>query len=242
MAADRAEVEAHLLGCPSCSKKFEHERQLIDLIRSRAQESSPRAPEALRLRLLDGIHREEATQRRRAAARWAMAAGIAGFAVFAGNREWQKFQHSLDLDDLTHVHIEQDPLDVQGKSDQLSAALSSRLGYHVSVPNIPNATATGARYIHVRGKDAVLIRYQVTGRRQPLSLFLYADAPEPAEPEFDQARGYNTVTWHQGDVGYHLVTDLDEQDIRQLVPPQGAAPQHGNPLPTLDARPASLNR
>jgi anti-sigma factor (TIGR02949 family) len=245
IAADRAEVEAHLLACPVCSKKAEHERLLVDLVRTRAQEASPKAPEALKVRLLESIHREESSQRRRAALRWAMAAGIAGFAVFAGSHEWQKFERTQDWDLLTRIHSQQDKLrlDVEGRSDQLAAALSSRLGYRVRVPNIPNATATGARFINVRGKDAVLIRYEVNGGRQPLSLVVYGDDPQPTDPEYEQSNGYNTVSWHDGDVSYHLLTDLDEGDIRQLVPPAAlAAPSHGTKLPNLDARPASLNR
>ena len=110
------------------------------------------------------------------------------------------------------------------------------------MPNIPNATATDTHFIHVHDKDAVLIRYQVTGHPQPLSLVVLGGEPEPSEPEYDQNRNYNTVTWGQGDVGYHLVSDLDEQDIRQLVPPAALVPEHGTQLPKLDARPASLSR
>ncbi len=238
IAGDRADVEAHLLGCSGCAKKVEHERLAVDLIRSRAREAQPKAPEALKQRLLDGIHREEAASSRRAAARWAAAAAAAGIAVFAGQREWRQLQCRLDMDDAAGLHARQYPLDVEAKSDQLEPMLSGKLGYHVAVPNIPNATATGARFIQMRGgKDAVLIRYTVAGHRQPLSLVVYGDEPEHVtEPEYDQTRGYNTVTWHDGNVGYHLLTDLDEQDIRQLVPPP-----HGTKLPTLDARPAALN-
>jgi anti-sigma factor (TIGR02949 family) len=238
VAADRAELESHLLTCESCAKKTQQERLAVDVIRSQAKAAQPKAPEALKQRLLDGIHQESAIAQRRAAMRWAAAAAAAGIAVFAGQREWRAMQMKLLVEDGVEVHSHYYPLDVQAKrAAELETAIATQLGYNVHVPQIPNATATGARFIHVRGKDAVLIRYQLTGHSQPLSLIVADDEltkSEP-EPEYDAAKGYNAVTWHDGNVGYHLVTDLDEQDIRQLVP----GPR-GTQLPNLNAQPASL--
>jgi hypothetical protein len=59
-----------------------------------------------------------------------------------------------------------------------------------------------------------------------------------AEPAVGSSNGYNVVSWRNGDVVYQLVTDLDEQDIRELVPPGQAGPGR----PVLDVRPASLQR
>lgn len=236
VAADQAELESHLIGCESCAKKTQQERLAVDLIRSQARAAQPKAPEALKAKLLDGIHTESRVAQRRAAMRWAVAAAAAGIAVFAGQREWRAIQMKLLVDDAAGIAVRHYPLDVQGKpATDLESAIATHLGYNVHVPQIPNATATGARFINVRGKDAVLIRYQLTGHSQPLSLIVADDELAKDEPEYDAARGYNAVTWHDGNVGYHLVTDLDEQDIRQLVPAQ-----RGSQLPTLHAEPAAL--
>lgn len=236
VAADQAELESHLLTCETCAKKVHQERLAVDLIRSQAKAAQPRAPEALKLKLLEGIHAESRIAQRRAAMRWAAAAAAAGIAIFAGQREWRALQAKLLVEDGVAIHIKQYPLDVRGeRTAELETAIASQLGYNVHVPQIPNATATGARFIHVRGKDAVLIRYQLTGHSQPLSLIVADDELTRDEPEYDAAKGYNAVTWHDGNVGYHLLTDLDEQDIRQLVP----GPR-GTQLPTLNAQPAAL--
>jgi anti-sigma factor (TIGR02949 family) len=238
VASDRAELETHLISCDACAKKASQERLAIDVIRSRARAEQPKAPEALKLKLLNSIHQETSLQRRRAAYRWAAAAAAAGIALVAGQREYRAIQCRLLVEDAAGIHTRQYPLDVKAKANELETMLSGQLGYNVHVPSIPNAVATGARFIHVRGKDAVLIRYQLNGHSQPLSLIVSDDEPSRVtEPEYDTSRGYNAVTWHDGNVGYHLLTDLDEQDIRQLVP----APR-GTQLPTLDARPAALAR
>jgi hypothetical protein len=53
------------------------------------------------------------------------------------------------------------------------------------------------------------------------------DVDVDGTPEVGNSNGYNVVTWRNGDVVYQLVTDLDEQDIRQMLPP--GPPLHAAP-------------
>ena len=58
--------------------------------------------------------------------------------------------------------------------------------------------------------------------------------------EVGSSHGYNVVSWREGDVVYQLVTDLDEQDIRDLMPPQEGQPVP--PKPAIDVRPAAFKQ
>jgi hypothetical protein len=117
----------------------------------------------------------------------------------------------------------------------------------VSVPHFPHATAAGARILQVRDKPAAYIRYDAP---HPMGLFVYGDDHEMdvgAEPAVGTSNGYNVVSWRNGDVVYQLVTDLDETDVLDLLPPPHAAPVAApaappSGTPTLDVRPASLQR
>ena len=76
-----------------------------------------------------------------------------------------------------------------------------------------------------------------------MGLFVYQnedDVRALPEAEFGSGNGFNVVSWKGGDVTYTLVTDMDERDVRQLLPDPGAEPV--GHLPTLDVKPASLQR
>ena len=117
----------------------------------------------------------------------------------------------------------------------------------MTVPHFPNATAAGARLLQVRDKPAAYIRFDAP---RPMGLFVYGDDHEVdvgTEPAVSNSNGYNVVSWRNGDLVYQLVTDLDEQDIRELLPPTHpvAAPIPADHpatqgTPTLDVRPATL--
>jgi len=39
----------------------------------------------------------------------------------------------------------------------------------------------------------------------------------PAAPEAASRRGFNTLTWRQGELGYVLVSDVDAHDLTELA-------------------------
>ena len=72
------------------------------------------------------------------------------------------------------------------------------------------------------------------------------DVGARAEPDLGNSNGYNVVSWREGDIVYQLVTDLEEDDIRDLLPANpGRAPLptvRPAPRPALEAQPASFQR
>ena len=110
--------------------------------------------------------------------------------------------------------------------------------------------------LNVREKQAAYIRYDAPTRAsaQPrqVGLFVFGDNGNDvdvgarAEPDLGNSNGYNVVSWREGDIVYQLVTDLEEDDIRDLLPANpGRAPLptvRPAPRPALEAQPASFQR
>jgi anti-sigma factor RsiW len=249
LPAEKLDVEQHLDGCEGCAKSVEGERSALAIIRSAAQAASPRAPESLKKNLLAGIRGEQKRQRQRRFFRLSAAAAGVAICAVAANHQWRAFQRRLFIEDVTARYARQYPLEILKHSPgELEAWFGGKLDHRVAVPSFPNATASGARLLNVREKQAAYIRYdaQRPGETtpRPLGLFVYQGPEDDVGPlpeaEFGSSNGFNVVSWRDGDVVYRLVSDLDEHDVRQLLPDPLAAP--GTGLPAVDLKPASFQR
>ncbi|MBE2252254.1 MAG: zf-HC2 domain-containing protein [Myxococcus sp.] len=251
--ADRLEVEQHLASCEPCAKRSERSRHHRTLVRTLAKAGTPAAPEALKARVFTTIRSEQTRQRQRRFLRLSAAAAGVALCALAGHHQWRSFQRRLYVEDAASRHARQFPLEVRlPQPEALEAWFDGKLGHRVAVPRFPNATAEGARVLNVREKQAAYIRYDAPTRAsaQPrqVGLFVFGDNANDVdvgargEPSLGNSNGYNVVTWREGDIVYQLVTDLEEDDIRELLPSEpGRAP-----LPTarqpLEAQPASFRR
>ena len=238
IAEARAGFEAHLAGCASCPRLVEIERHNLSVIRTAVREASPKAPDALRAKVFASLARDAERQRRLRLTQVAAVAATFTAVVIAGHQGYRGYQRRLYEQDAAFRHARQFPLEVQSPED-LERWFGGKLDHPVNLPRFPNSQARGARLLQVRDKPAAYIRYDSP---RPMGLFVYGDDNDVdvgAEPAVGSSNGYNVVSWRNGDVVYQLVTDLDEQDIRELVPPPG---QLGPSRPALDVRPASMQQ
>ncbi|MFT3708183.1 MAG: zf-HC2 domain-containing protein [Archangium sp.] len=235
-------VENHLATCEECRRRVEIERHNLHAIRAAAKAAAPVAPAEFKAKLFENLRRDGEQTRRAGVRRFAaMAAGVT-VALVVGHQAWRGYQRRLYEQDAALRHARQFPLEVT-QSEGIEQWFGGKVDYRVSVPKFPNAQAKGGRLLQVRDKPAAYIRYD--GAR-PMGLFVYGDDGDVdvgAEPAMGSSHGYNVVSWREGDVVYQLVSDLDEDDIRSLVPsgPPGSTPEPQS-TPTLDVRPASLRQ
>ncbi|MBL8957422.1 MAG: zf-HC2 domain-containing protein [Myxococcaceae bacterium] len=221
---DRVEFESHLASCEGCRAEVDRESKMLLLIRTRARQGAVAAPESLRAKLTEQLQGE--TKRRRYSAVSKLAAAAAGLAVctVAAHTGWRSYQRKLYVEDAVNRHARAYPLEIEKPSaEQLEAWFNDgKLDHRVAVPRYQNAGLTGGRLINVRDRPAAYIRFAAEGNRR-LGLFVYSDKPGDVdvttEPSVDRSNGFNTVTWRDGDVVYTLVSDLNDDDIRQMVPP-----------------------
>ena len=229
---ERLELEQHFASCAACSRAVETERSAMAIIRAAARAGSPPAPEQLKQRLFAGIHGERKRQRQGLMLRWSAAAASVAICAVAANHQWRAFQRRVFIEDVTSRYAHQFPLEIQERTPrELEAWFGGKLKHRVTVPRFPHSTAAGARLLNVRENQAAFIRYdtQRPGETEPrpLGLFVY-QAPEDdvgplPEAEFGSGNGFNVVSWRDGDVVYRLVSDLDEQDVRMLLPESASA-------------------
>jgi anti-sigma factor RsiW len=242
IAEARLQVETHLAECQACAMLVERERHLLGTIRDAARSGAPRAPDALRARLFDGVRRDAVRRRNVRVAR--LAAVAAGVVLLAGvsHQQYRSHQRSLYERDAAMRHARHFPLEIeQAHTEALEQWFGGKLDHRVALPQLPNARAAGARILQVRDKPAAYVRYD-TDRRH-LGLFVFEDGNDVdvgPEPAVASSHGYNVVSWRRGDVVYQLVSDLDERDIRELLAPAAPPPTDGSSA--LDVRPASLQR
>lgn len=235
----RLSFENHLATCETCRRHVEIERHNWLAIRQAAKAGSPQAPEAFKAKLFENL-RADATKTSRASVRRvaALAAGFTLVAV-ASHQGWRVHQRRLYEQDAASRHARQFPLEVEQSPEGIERWFGGKLDHRVSVPRFPNARATGGRLLQVRDKPAAYIRYDAP---RQMGLFVYADDSDldvgtGTSPAMGSSHGYNVVSWREGDVVYQLVTDLDEADIRELVPATGP-----NGSESLQVKPASLER
>ncbi|MFZ5445795.1 MAG: anti-sigma factor family protein [Myxococcota bacterium] len=241
IAEARVEFEAHLATCEPCRAHAERERHNLSLIRQAAKADAPTAPPALKAKLFESI-RADADRRRGVTVRrvTALAAGVT-LAIVVGHQGWRVHQRRLYEQDAALRHARQFPLEIEQSPEAIERWFGGKVDYRVSVPRFPNTRVGGARLLQVRDKPAAYIRYDAP---RQMGLFVYGDDHDVdvgSEPAVGSSHGYNVVSWREGDVVYQLVTDLDEHDIRELIPsPPGESltPR----TPELDVRPAALQR
>lgn len=246
IAEAQLEVEAHVASCTSCAQRLERERHNLNQLHAAMKASSPQAPAAFKQRLFENLRRDEQHQRRVRLQRLGAVAATVTVVAFAGHHAWRVHERSLYEQDAALRHARQFPLEIQRSPEEMERWFGGKLDYRVSVPHFPNARAAGARILQVRDKPAAYIRYDA---ERPMGLFVYGDDHDVdvgTEPAVGSSHGYNVVSWREGDVVYQLVTDLDESDIRELVPsatsPARAPIVEQQGTPTLDVRPASLQQ
>src|SRR5437588_628758 len=106
--------------------------------------------------------------------------------------------------------------------------LGKRLPFAARVPRLPNGSLQGVRLSQLRSHPAALVAYDLPRAGGRVSLVIVDDPEEASLPGtarqvanrqvwLSRSRGYNVVSWKTNEIVYQLISDLDEQDVLQLV-------------------------
>jgi len=232
--ATRARVDRHLAGCPTCRSVADEERALDRLL----DQQLPRyaAPLALKRRLesrLSGAG-EPPPARRHGALRWAapglgaaVAAAVVVLAMHGQGRPPGEPLVAEAIADHLRVVYRDHPVDIEsGGPHQVKPWFTGRLDFGLPTVFAGNDEFTlegGAVGVYLDRQAAVLVY-----RRQlhKISLFVYradglsfpkADRPMGrALASVRQVRGFSVIVWRDGELGYTLVSDLNENDLMRL--------------------------
>ncbi|MFZ5468344.1 MAG: anti-sigma factor family protein [Myxococcota bacterium] len=248
-AAECVEIETHLAGCAECATRVHSEKRFMEGLRAKTRglANVPPAPEALWAKVRGGLARE---QRGAASQRWFQLTAAAAAVVVVSGGSYVYLQESSRqklMADAAARHAKRFPLEIHQRSgQQIEAWFAGKFPHRVAVPAFPNAVPAGARLLNVQERQAAYISYDADtpagaapGR---IGLFVYDDRGGAnatlSDAEVAKSLGYNVVSWRDGEVGYTLVTDLDEADIRRML----FQPAPSGARPSLPLQPASLQR
>ena len=224
-AADKLEIEAHLGECPTCAATVAGERALRARLRTA---TAVRAPEALRGRIQLAVKRERRWGLFRAAVRPEIVAAVA---ACAGVAAWFSTRYLLApiLDDTISHHSRNLPVEVSGDAQHVQSWFAGKVDFNVRLPHLEHASLSGARLSHVRDHNAAYVVYDGP-RAHRVSLFVYDDPQATLnmlggrrahiadrDVVLANQRGYNVAMWHDDEIVYSLVSDLEERDIVSLL-------------------------
>jgi anti-sigma factor (TIGR02949 family) len=255
---ERVEIDDHLAGCPDCARLVHLESKFRDIVRAKAsprRPSGPKASSGLKRRLIAGLRQE---QQRRTHQQFLRMGAMAAVALAAGGSYalYRTPSRHPYVEDAALRHARSLPMEIKdGSPEHVEAWFGGKLDHRVPVPRLGNATVTGARLSNVKDRPAAYIRYSYDASSpspRSLGLFVFGDVEgdvrAPAFPAIDleQHRGYNVAIWRQGEIVYQLVSDLQEEDIRQMVSGAsgvpGPPPRRMDAPPELDVRPATMRQ
>lgn len=232
---ERADADTHLATCDACRREVEEQRAYKRRMREAASAPSalnPTAPSDLRARLsarLDAEARPRRLFSRPAMAAAAALAAAASVAVAVYLRAGFSREQANALVAAAIAHHQGDlPLDVQdAQVAHVRDWMRGRVDFAPSrIPELRNAALRGARLSNLNGRPAALVVYGSPTKQRRVSLLVF-DAPELRLPTgrriadrdvlLANQRGYNVAVWKDREIAYSLVSDLDEQDILELV-------------------------
>jgi anti-sigma factor RsiW len=237
------EANRHLASCPRCRELVEAQGRVRSLLRAKLREamgpgsSAGSAPDGLRHRIIQALaHQRRPVWRRMLSPVPAatMAACAAGVLVVL----WSHASTDPLIEEAVRKHARDLPLELStpGVSpDDIPGLLASRLDFNARPPEFKakGVRLVGARVAHLKDRSAAYMRYEVP--RGHAGLYIMDDPDRrmgetgrvvnlgPSTIRMINSRGYNVAVWRQNEIVYSLVSDLDEEDLVQLVETAAAA-------------------
>ncbi len=230
---ERADVEAHLAQCPGCRAAVQVERAFKERVRQSGREAcagNPGCPSQLRDSLHAALVHEDRSRRLAKAkmvvayAGLAMGAAASLFFYLRAAQEHRRAETLVNAAISYHQH--QLPLDVQdAQLPRIQSFLAGKVDFAPGrIPELHNVAVIGARLSHLADRQAAYVAYGTPQRR--IGLFVF-DAPDltisggrrisDREVMLANQRGYNVAIWKDREIAYSLVSDLDEQQLLELV-------------------------
>lgn len=222
-------LQAHLASCPACHVEDQGDRALTRLLEQRLPR--PTAPAALRRTLgVTDNGRDELLPRARSSRAWLSRAAVALAAALAlliwQRRPGREAMVAEAVNDHLRVLYTEHPLDVEsGGIHQVKPWFEGRLEFAPVVPFAGDeefvlrggATAyfidrKAAAFIFKRHLHVMtLLVFRAEGLPWPLA----SSVPARVTPWTE--RGFHVLLWRSADLGYALVSDVDDEQMTRLA-------------------------
>ena len=222
----RAEVEAHLAGCPACRASLDADEALEGLLRGALPR--PAAPASLVAALeAQGAPRAAPPRRpARALAGLALAAAVllALSAVVVGRRDETGGAEVRLTEELVNDHLRVlaslRPAEVEGGGPhQVKPWFEGRLEFAPVVPEpAGDLVLRGGAVGYVFDRRAAVLQYTLRLHRLTLLVVRAEGLPWPEGASARSGvRGFTVVRWRAGELGYALVSDVAAPELDRVA-------------------------
>ncbi len=216
---ERAEVEAHLKGCPGCQEAAAAEVRFRTGLRQALL--SARAPASLREQVSRRLQQEvsAAGNARFLPALLAAAAvlmiAVVGYGVLA---LWTVPEDPVQ--DVVEAHRVSSDSEVFGDRDQVLGFLRAHapFRFRVPVPDGEDARLVGARVTRFGASPAVVYLYDVGGRRVTIAQYPAPDTGPGPGLRLDRRAGFVVATYGDQGLTQTVVSDLPDREVRRFLP------------------------
>ena len=230
---EEARLRAQLADSPEVRRAFEQRTWFQAQVRDRLRDSCDGAPVpvGLRNRVFARLTAEEDTS----SGRWRSWVPAGAAVLLIGVLSWTFDGNGiLDPEEAVRRHMKSPPPEIRalGSTAPIVEFLRTNLDQRVQVPQFGvgrgRARLVGARLDSLSNREAAYIMYDQRGAR--ISLFAIPcgrSVPNMAnfQPRSVKGRrvmvgnhrGYSMVTWDHGGVLYSMVSDVDTEELVQLV-------------------------
>ncbi|MGF1509341.1 MAG: anti-sigma factor family protein [Myxococcota bacterium] len=232
---EAAELGARINESPEAKALFQRELQFRSRLKQslRTASSDCQTPDQLKERVVARLRTEDLGTRAPAWGRMlAVTLTVSALVVVS----WSTSGPALDPEEPVAKHSQNRPPEYRPRSnlEEASRFFERHLGYPVPVPRLdqhhPHVRLVGVRLDNISNRDAAYMMYDHRGAR--ISVFA---VPKPrnegrvAPASFisrqvggravvaGQHRGYNVVSFDQGAFQYLLVSDVDRDELMELV-------------------------
>lgn len=216
---ERAEIEAHLRGCPQCRESASAEIRFRSGLRQAML--SARAPASLREQVVRRV-RENANHAGNGrfltsllAAAAVLLIAVVGYGVIS---VWPLDEDPVE--DLIKAHRASSGSEVFGNLEQVMEFLRTHapFPFRLPQPEGPEARLVGARVTNLGSSPAVLYLYDVKGRRVTIAQYPARDEGPGSQVRLDRRSGFVVATYGDQGLRQTVVSDLPDGVVRRFLP------------------------
>ena len=225
-ATTAAEMDQHLASCPACADA--HARDMALRAALRASSLHHAAPPGLRKSVLRTLGRQERAESGSRSIRWWQALILGGATAVMGALGGFWLAQPSGLESLPELAVAKHVAALSPAGPRIDVASSDRhtvrpwfQGRVDFAPAVRDLSAQGfellgARVERVGSRQAVAIVYRL--HSHVIDVFTWraaqADAPTAREATI---RGFNVISWNDGDMSYVAVSDTDRGELERFT-------------------------
>lgn len=212
------ELSAHVAGCSECTAAVAEHLALKKAVRTAGNKFS--APPDLHAAIYRKLHPAKS-----ASVWWKWVAAAAGLAAVLAVAVvlLRPVSDNRMMAGLVDQHIttlaSANPVDVQGPdTHKIRPWFQGRLPFTFFLPNVDGTSfaLVGAKQVFVQQRPGAQLFYTAGGHKISVFVFETREGGKTS-PTWERSRSFNSCSWREAGLEFHLVTDANQQEASRLA-------------------------